>query len=278
MNLSLAPAPQVVWFRGPDAVRFLNDLISQEIGALEPGAVVQSLLLDPKGKIDFMLWAVRGDDFVGLITEDGRGEDLVARLSRYRIRVEVDIELETGPVFLVVGGDPITPGRFGQFGDELNIDISWPSLPRRLQVGGIKPDLPPADPDELTRARVGDGIPVVGVDIDGNTIPQEAGVVANTISFNKGCFLGQELVARLDSRGGRVNQNLRILEFESPVEAGTPLRAGEKDVGTVTSATGTSGLALLWREVEPGDVILAGGTPTTVKELPPKTAGSFTTS
>ncbi len=267
MNLSLAPSPQVAWFRGPDAVKFLNDLISQEIGALEPGSVVESLLLEPQGKLDFLLWVLRGDDFVGLVTEDGRGEDLVARLTRYRIRVDVDIEFESGPVYLVVGGDSGTNGHFETEDGVLKADISWPSLPRRLQIGGTKPDLPAADPDELASIRIGDGIPIFGVDVDAKTIPQEAGVVADAVSFNKGCFLGQELVARLDSRGGRVNHRLGILDFESPVPVDTVLHAGDKEVGTVTSAGGSTGLAMLWREVEAGDAISAGGVATTVRAL-----------
>lgn len=268
MNPALAPAPQLVWFRGPDAVKFLNDLISQEIGTLEPGLVVQSLLLEPQGKLDFMLWVLRGDDFVGLVTEDGRGDELVTRLKRYRIRVEVEIELETGPVYLLVGGDSVPTGRLEKVDGVLKADISWPSLARHLQIGGARPDLPPADPAELARIRIGDGIPIFGVDVDAKTIPQEAGVVADAVSFTKGCFLGQELVARLDSRGGRVNHHLGILEFDSPVAVDTPLHAGEKEVGRVTSASGDAGLALLWREVQPGDVISADGVATTVRALP----------
>jgi folate-binding protein YgfZ len=267
MNPSLATAPQVVWFRGPDAVKFLNDLISQEIGTLEPGSVVQSLLLEPQGKLDFLLWVLRGEGFVGLVTEDGRGEELVARLTRYRIRVDVDIELEAGPVFLVVGRESGAGGRFETENGVLKADISWPSLVRQLQVGGGRPDLPPADMDELTRIRIGDGIPIFGVDVDAKTIPQEAGVVGDAVSFNKGCFLGQELVARLDSRGGRVNHRLGILEFESPVPVDTTLHAGDKEVGTVTSTSGSAGLDMLWREVEAGDAISAGGVATTVRAL-----------
>ena len=94
----------------------------------------------------------------------------------------------------------------------------------------------------------------------------------------KAVFLGQELVARLDARGGRVNRQLRRLEFDEPVPQGTVLTSEGKEVGTVTSASGTSGLALVWREVEPGDRVDAGATGTTVVEIPQKTAGSFTTS
>jgi tRNA-modifying protein YgfZ len=278
MNPSLAPPPQVIWFRGGDAVKFLNDLISQEIALLEPGSVVQSLLLDPQGKLDFLLWVVRGEDEVALVTEDGRGEELATRLKRYRIRVDVEIESETRTVYLVVGGTDDSRGRFEADGGVIRADLSWPSLVRTLQIGDPAPELPAVDPQRLAAIRIGDGIPIVGIDLDEKTIPQEASVVAETVSFNKGCFLGQELVARLDSRGGRVNRHLRILEAESPLTAGTLLMSGTKEVGIATSVAGTIGLALVWREVEPGDVVDADGTRVTIRDVPQKTAGSFTTS
>jgi tRNA-modifying protein YgfZ len=276
MEARLAPPPQVVWFRGGDAIKFLNDLISQEIGTVAPGSVVQSLLLDPQGKLDFLLWVLRGDDEVALVTEDGRADELVSRLSRYRIRVDVEIAMEESDIFLVVGRSGQAGEGFASDDDVLVADISWPNLSRELRIGGKKPDLPEIDPDMLTLARIEAGVPVVGVDLDEKTIPQEAGVVPETVSFNKGCFLGQELVARLDSRGGRVNRHLRLLDLEEPVAEGTVLTAGEREVGTLTSASGNTGLALLWREVEPGDEIRAGDTAVRVRDIPQKTAGSFT--
>src|SRR3970040_2240570 len=103
----LAPAPpELVCFSGPDAIRFLNDLISQEIGDVEPGTVGRSLLLTPQGKLDHLLWVLRGEGEVGLIVDSGRGEDLAAKLGRYRIRVEVEIEHVVGDVWLVVGPYP----------------------------------------------------------------------------------------------------------------------------------------------------------------------------
>ena len=90
----LAPVvPELVWFSGADAIRFLNDLISQEIGDVEPGTVGRSLLLTPQGKLDHLLWVLRGEGEVGLIVDSGRGEDLAAKLARYRIRVDVEIEI-----------------------------------------------------------------------------------------------------------------------------------------------------------------------------------------
>ncbi|MEX1249476.1 MAG: hypothetical protein WEA57_02205, partial [Acidimicrobiia bacterium] len=85
MEPSLAPAPDLVWFRGSDAIKFLNDLISQEIGTLDSGTVTRSLLLGPQGKLQFILWVLRDDDGVGLVTEDGRGDELMDTLNRYRI-------------------------------------------------------------------------------------------------------------------------------------------------------------------------------------------------
>lgn len=278
MNPAIAPAPELVWFRGKDAVKFLNDLVSQEIGHLEPGTVARSLLLEPQGKLDFLLWVLVGDGEVGLVTEDGRGDKLVSTLSRYRIRVDVDIEPESSDGFLVLA-EPTTDVETWLKKDGVVVaDLSWPNLRRELRVGVARPDLPDANTEELTAARIESGVPIVGVDLDEKTIPQEAGLVAETVSFNKGCFLGQELVARLDSRGGRVNRHLRIVDFDSPVAIGTTLRSGEKEVGTVTTSSGRTAMALLWRELEPGDEVVSHGATGVVREIPQKTAGSFTTS
>lgn len=267
----LAAPPELVWFRGDDAVKFLNDLLSQEIGHLEPGTVTRSLLLEPQGKLDFVLWVLVGDGEVGLVTEDGRGDKLVSTLSRYRIRVKVEIEVESAKRYLVIADPSIEVGAWSRNESEIVADLSWPTLRRELRVGGERPDLPESDVEELTAARIESGFPVVGIDLDEKTIPQEAGLVAQTVSFNKGCFLGQELVARLDSRGGRVNRHLRIIDFDSPVSPGATLMSGERDVGTLGSSAGTTGLALLWREVEPGDEVISNGATGIVREIPQKT-------
>ena len=269
MEPHLAPVtPEVVWFRGSDAVSFLNDLISQEIGTLEPGTVIRSLLLGPQGKLMFILWVLRGDGEVGLVTEDGRGDDLVATLSRYRIRVDVDISMDEDNRYLVAGELTVEPGTWAVTEGVIKADLSWDSLPRELRIGGDKPDLTEIPAGEYDLARIEAGIPTMDVDVDEKTIPQETGLVAETISFDKGCFLGQELVARLDSRGGRVNRHLRILDFDDQVAAGTSLRSGDKDVGTVTTTSGNNGLGLVWREVEPGDRIEADGVGVTVRAVP----------
>lgn len=265
MSRMLAPvAPELVWFEGADTIRFLNDLLSQEIGTVAPGEVRRSMLLTPQGKIDFLTWVLRGEDRVGLVTEDGRGEELVSRLGRYRIRVQVEITMEDRPLGLVVGESDLAPGRWVSNDGSLSADLSWPGLPRMLVVG-VVPELAVMEPDEYTLARIEAGEPLAGVDVDDGTIPQETGLVGETISFDKGCFLGQELVARLDSRGGRVNHHLRVLRFDGTAAAiGSEVVKDGETVGTLSSASGRLGMARLRRGVEVGDRVTAGGEPAEV--------------
>ncbi len=162
MSLSephLAPsAPELVWFRGADAIRFLNDLISQEIGDMEPGSVRRSLLLTPQGKLDHILWVLRGDEEVGLVVDAGHGDDLAARLGRYRIRVDVEIEPSTTERWLVVGPIGAERGRWTGDRGELMADVSWSNLERTLVVGE-KPDLPVMESDDYESLRIEAGEP-----------------------------------------------------------------------------------------------------------------------
>jgi folate-binding protein YgfZ len=265
----LAPTtPELVWFGGKDAIRFLDDLISQEIGDLAPGLVRRSLLLTPQGKLDHILWVLRGSDEVGLVVDAGRGEDLAAKLGRYRIRVEVEIEPSPVERWLVVGPWGGETGRWSGERSALVADLSWPNVERTLVVGD-KPDLPLLDVDDYEQLRIEAGEPLMGVDVTDSTIPQETGLVGESIDFEKGCFLGQELVARLDSRGGRVNHYLRILRFDGPAAApGQPVAKDGEQVGTLSSSAGEVGLALVRRGVVPEDVVSVGEHQAVVEAVP----------
>ena len=262
----LAPtAPDLVWFSGPDAVRFLNDLVSQEIGGMSSGEVRRSLLLGARGKLDHLLWVLRGDDLVGLVTDEGRGEALAATLTRYRIRVQVDIEPETRPLFVVMGESSAGSWAGDRHG-AVDADLSWRAYPRML-VAGERPDLPMGSDPDFQAARVASGEPAWGVDVDEKTIPQETGMVGETVDFGKGCYLGQELVARINSRG-HVNRHLRVIELSEPVPTGSVLQSGDREVGVLTSVTGNLGLALIRKEVTPGETVSAAGTEAVVRDLP----------
>jgi folate-binding protein YgfZ len=265
----LAPTtPDLVWFSGGDALRFLNDLISQEMGDMDPGTVRRSLLLTPQGKLDHIMWVLGGGDEIGLVVEEGRGEDLAASLGRYRIRVDVQIEPSTAQRWLVVGPYGADHGRWSGDRDGLSADLSWPGVERTLVVG-VKPDLPSMSVDEYEVLRIEAGEPLMGRDVTDNTIPQETGLVGSSISFDKGCFLGQELVARLDSRGGRVNHHLRILRFDGPApEAGEAVTKDGEQVGTMTSSAGEVGLGLLRRGLEAGDLVTVGNVQAVLEAVP----------
>ena len=249
--------PDLVWFRGPDTIRFLNDLISQEIGALAPGSVARSMLLGPRGKLDHLLWVLRGEEEVGLLTDEGRGAELSATLGRYRIRVKVEID-EPVSGSLMVGGPAAEPGWVAGEGG-VEAVLGWGGPPLRFVQGSV-PEAPALALTEWDAIRIEAGEPRFGVDVDESTIPQETGLVGQTVDFTKGCFLGQELVARIDTRG-RVNRHLRRLTLEGEVSAGQPILAGGQEVGTLTSVAGNLGLALVHREVEPGDRVLVGEVP-----------------
>jgi len=251
--------PDLVWFSGPDALRFLDDIISQELEDMAPGDTRRSFLLEPQGKLRFLLWVIREDDRIGLLTDAGRGEELVAALGRYRIRVEVDIEQEEHEVRVVLG-------------EWDGYDISWPGVERHLVIGD-PPDLEEGSLDAYQRARIMAGEPRWGVDIDEGTIPHESGLVPVSVDFTKGCFLGQELVARIDSRGGNTPRNLRLVEAETAIEAGDVVTVDGNEIGTVTSAADGLGLAMLKRAASVGDTVEIAGSSAVIRDLPVKTSG-----
>jgi folate-binding protein YgfZ len=129
-------------------------------------------------------------------------------------------------------------------------------------------------PEAVEVLRIESGRPRFGAEMSIETMPAEAGIVDSAISFTKGCYIGQEPVARLHYKG-RPNRHLRGLELSGPVEAGAPLRLGDREVGRVGSscvspARGPIGLAIVRREAEPGDELLAGedGVTARVVDLP----------
>ena len=120
--------------------------------------------------------------------------------------------------------------------------------------------------------RVEAGRPRLGLDMTGETIPEEAGLNERAVSFTKGCYVGQETVARLHYRG-KPNRHLRGLRLSEPAERDGPILLGEKEVGRVGSTTvsptlGPIALALVRREAEPGDTVSVCGAPAELVELP----------
>lgn len=253
----IAPSrPDLLWYGGGDALRFLNDIISQELGDMAPGDARRSFLLEPQGKLQFLMWVLRDDHRFGLLTDPGRGTELGSALGRYMIRVDVEAEAEAQDLWIVVG-----PWE--------GYDVSWPGVERHLVIGD-RPDLEDGTTDEYERLRIASGEPRWGVDVDEGTIPHASGLVPASVNFDKGCFLGQELVARIDSRGGNTPKNMFLVQTDGDITAGDSVVSDGQEVGTVTSATSGLGLAMLKRGVSEGDEVEVGGEPGIVKAQPGK--------
>ena len=150
----------------------------------------------------------------------------------------------------------------------LSATFSWPGFSGsdHLDVGldalsGIE-----IDDAAFEQARIRAGVPRLGLDIGENTIPAEGGanLIEGSVSFTKGCYTGQELVARIDSRGGNVPRPLRVLIGDQALEIGGVVTFDGRETGVVTSAAGNVGLATVMRRVEPGSLVSVNGVEATV--------------
>ncbi|MCU1451233.1 MAG: hypothetical protein JWP02_3403, partial [Acidimicrobiales bacterium] len=261
---------------GPDTFTFLQGQLSQDVATLAVGGSVWSLLLQPQGKVEALLRVTRtADDEAVLDTDAGAGEHLGAALERFKLRVKTDLS-PLGWRCLAVRGPRAHEVAHG-------IDTDWPGLPG-VDIVGEAPAVPDGlrlcDLQAYEAVRVEAGVPVMGKELDEKTIPAEAGIVERTVSFTKGCFTGQELVARIDSRGGNVPRHLRGIVLATNVlpPVGATIEADGKSVGTITSVAESLerkapvALAYVRRGIEPStDVTVAwdgGSAPARVESLP----------
>jgi folate-binding protein YgfZ len=276
------PRREALRVSGPEATSFLQGQCSQDVAAVAPGASVWSWVLQPTGKVEALIRLTRtaGDAWI-LDTDIGWADAVVARLTRFRLRTKVDIELTGWRVVGVRGRAAATAAAFtGRDGGEGGVVVAaadWPGLTGVDLLGPsvvVPAHLPVADAAAWEAARIEAGIPVMGAELTERTIPGETGLIERTVSFTKGCYTGQELVARIDSRGGHVARHLTGLLLAGPVAAGTTLSGADGlEAGTLTSVAhspslGPVGLGIVRRSVATGDVVDAGGVAATVASLP----------
>ena len=245
---------------GPDAVSWLQGQLSQDVAKLAVGASADSLLLQPQGKVDAFVRVTRTDaDALVLDVDGGYGEAVLARLKRFKIRVKAEVEpLEWR--CLALRGAGVHEWAAGASGGIL-VDNDWPGFPGVDVLGPAPVPPPPArlcGVEAWDVLRIAAGIPAMGAELTERTIPAEAGIVDRSVSFTKGCYTGQELVARIDSRGGNVPRRLRgvVIDGDDLPPVGASLVVDGKEAGTLTSVAAAGrpsvvALAYVRRDVMP---------------------------
>jgi folate-binding protein YgfZ len=228
---------------GPEASDFLERMVSNEVVSLETGEARKALLLTPKSRIVAPLRVVReGPEEFLLLTEPDLAETVASTLTRARFAAKCEIEVKQYRGYLRLGaGDGIGNDDYGveaweSWGDE---------------------ELDAADPQDLEPLRIEAGTPAWGKELDDAILPAEAGLDETHVSFTKGCYPGQEPIARLHYRG-RPNRRLRVLEI-ADASPGDEIVLGEKTVGRVTSAVPGRALGYVRREVPDAAALQVGG-------------------
>ena len=224
MKADLGVKPGALEFSGPDAVRFLNGQITQDVRkVISTGLVLPSCVTDAKGKLQFRVWIAEGCGGVLVICREGMTKDLEARLTRYLIADEVEVR---------------------DVSDKFRIeDFGFPEM------------------DEAER--IAKGIPKWGAELREGMLPPEAGLDATDISYNKGCYIGQEVISRIKS-AGKVNRRLVKLVFETEGKTGEITDTEGKPCGEVTSVSGSLGLGYLKRGAEEDAALTVSGIPVRV--------------
>jgi tRNA-modifying protein YgfZ len=228
--------------RGPDARDFLQRMVSNDVEEVP----CQALLLTSKGRVIApLVVARRADEDYLLLTEVGLGEVVRSTLLRARFAAKCEIEPEEHTSLIVFGeGDGIPNNEYGT---------------PAVEVLDATPPAKTVTAAELERLRIEAGTPRWGREIDDRVLPAEAGLTESHVSFSKGCYPGQEPIARLHYRG-KANRALRVLDVEGSPEPETDVLHGEKVVGRVTSSVPGRALAYVRTDV-PDDAELTLASP-----------------
>ncbi len=247
---------------GPEATDYLQGQLSQDVAAIGAGDSALSFLLEPQGKVVALLRLTRmADDAFLLDTDGGYGETVIERLTRFKLRTKVTMETLDWQCVSLRGpaAHEVTNGDDTGSVAELVLPTDWPGLAGVDLLGpGVipPPDVVRAD-DAYEAVRIEAGVPRMGAELTERTIPEETGVVERAVSFTKGCYTGQELVARIDSRGGNVARRLRGVTIDDADGAlpppGAKLTRDGSDVGEVTSVARRPGGAVALAYVRRGN-------------------------
>ncbi len=281
---------------GPETAEYLQGQITNDAEALAPGQGCYAALLDRKGHMQTDMRVLRlGAEEFFIDTEPEGAAAALRHLQTYKIgrRVEVtDIAPERailsliGPRSAELAGCPPLPPYASiktsvagvdclAIGTREGVDlIPSAAAAEALSEALLGAGAVAVGPEAVEILRLEAGVPRFGTEMGSSTMPAEAGIVETAVSFTKGCYIGQETVARLHYKG-RANRVLRGLALSAPAESGATLHLGEKEVGVlggaaVSPARGAIAIAILRREAEPGALLRVGedGVTARVVDLP----------
>src|SRR3954469_22167150 len=251
---------------GADVADFLQGQVSNDIDALVPGSGCYATLLTAKGKIRCDMRILRGDSWF-LIDSEPQALPVLEHMVRvYSIGRDVKSGPDERGLWSIIGptsraalDNPPAEPEHSHSDGELGLYVATDS---GVDVFGERPDLPEATAEVAEILRVEAGRPRLGFELGDDVIPQEAGINERAISFTKGCYVGQETVARLFYKG-KPNRHLRGLRVNEPVERGAVIHGAGRELGRVSSTCvsptfGPIALALVRREAEPGDSVQVG--------------------
>jgi folate-binding protein YgfZ len=271
----------VIAVSGPDAGEFLQGQVTNDVDALERGEGRYALLLNPKGRILAEMRVLkRAPEELWIVTE--QDEAVLAHLTTYKIGRQVEVARRPAAVKSLIG--PRARDLFGAAAPAREVasaeatlagaevllvatDLGVDVIHDPAQSAAIEDELKSrgverAAEDSAEVLRIERGRPRYGSDMTSDNLPGELGLEERAVSFTKGCYVGQEPVARMHYKG-HPNRHLRGIELPDRVTPGAPLHLGEKEVGAITSSCvspvhGPIALALVRREVEPGAELAVG--------------------
>lgn len=229
----------VISVQGADARTYLHSQLSQDITSMRVGETRQSLLLQPTGKICGIarVTCLDGETFL-LDCDNGTGELVMARLNRFKIRVKAELSLGTETWIAVRNATEPIKGAIPAWNcDSSAFDIRGEWSDSSIVQG---------TQDDYETARICSSWPVMNVDVTDSSIPAETGLIDIAVNFTKGCYPGQELVERMDSRSAVAPRQLRYTTVEQGTLVGQEVRVEDR-IGVVTSVCGCHALALFRR-------------------------------
>ena len=270
MKAAFLPDRGVVKVSGADARDFLNGLVTTDVTLLRPGLGRFGALLTPQGKItaDFLITEAPAGHGGGFLIDCPRplAQGLADKLGFYKLRAKVGIEnlSDSIGVLAVWDGEP-APRPDLAFADPRHDALGWRILVPE-ELARKTADLIGAetvDSSAYEERRVASGIPRGGLDfMYGDAFPHETNMDRlHGVDFDKGCYVGQEVVSRMQHRGTARTRTVRVVLDDFSPEPGTTILAGDKSVGTMGSTAGRNGLALI--RVDRAADALAAGTPLT---------------